>query len=301
MGQIFSNTTDSLFAEYGIKCNENNKLFALLLKDGRYKDINKIVWNDFQTVDWTTNNIEIFNKIKFPKSVTKLCFYGDFNQKIDNIIIPTHITSLDICDRFNQSIENFRIPDHIESMMFETNCNNSLNKIIFPQNLKNLDLMLVNPYSIANIKLPENLEKFGFHNTEDIDKVIFPKSIREFFCLSGDLKFMETLDLKNIMVKIACPYEEMLYNLPSNIKKLHLIDVEIPIDNLPVEIEEVTIELNKELTSIEVLKQSKFPFECKIYLFCRSDDTYKHVVDKIKELEIPYNYNFIIGENNNKI
>lgn len=296
MGQICSYFSyDKLLAEYGITCDRNNKLFKQLLKDGRYKEINKIKWDDLKTVDWQTNNIEIFNKIKFPDSVNKLSFFGDFNQKIDNIIIPKHVTSLDICDKFNQSIENFKIPEHIESMMFETNCDNSLNEIKFPQNLKSLELMLVKPYSIANMKLPENLEYFGFHNTEDMDKVIFPKSIKEFFCVSGDLKFMETLDLKNILVKIPCPAEEMLYNLPSNIKKLYLIDLEMPIVNLPIEIEEVIIDTNLHIfDNTDILTQSKFPFECKVYFDTGSEASYQQTKSKINKLNLGYNYSFIV-------
>lgn len=135
--------------------------------------------------------------------------------------------------------------------------------------LKKIDFGHEYNYIIDDIIFPDTIEilKFGYDFRRSLDKVILPPNLHTII-FSG-------------------PQIEPLNNLPNTIKRLEFFKINIPLDNLPISLEEIIINDVKSCALFSASKIVKLPFGCKVYWLYRNYHYKKELcIDKLEEIFI---------------
>jgi hypothetical protein len=227
----------------------------------------------------TKNNIHvILSKCKFPlrialsPKVTNLYFSNSFCPTLDKSTII-----------FEQSDDVTYFVNDNKSKIF----NGDLCEIVIHADCNNLELV-----DFDRLKYVKNLT---LNSTEIQKNLIFPKSLK-FLNLIGDIYWielkecLENNDLSDLTLILPQFRDIVLDNLPNNLKKLKINNIDYPLLNLPSGLESLIFEFTTSYR-IDILSKCRIPYGCVVDILVKSpnDNTY----DEIKELNLPFEYNYI--------
>lgn len=193
--------------------------------------------------------------------IKRIKFDSLFDESIDNIKFTDNIEKIDFGIYFNHKI--CYLPPRLKILKLSSSFNQSLENVVFPDSLEVLDFGRDFNQPINNLQLPPNLKilKFGEMFNQSIEHLVLPKSVVY-------IKFGGSFNYSLINFKIN-DYTELFFNriqqipmesLPSNLKNLTIDVLTLPLINLPIGLEKLTINYDKNL----FINESKLPFSVKI-------------------------------------
>lgn len=200
-----------------------------------------------------------------------IIFAYNFNESLDNIVFPETIEDIDLGGFYNHPINNIKFPKKLKRLNLGLNYDLPLDDIIFPQKLLLLDLGHNFNHPIEHIKLPNTLIelRFSVYFNHPIEKLKIPLSLKK---IKVNAKFnypltnLEINDNTELYFYHTNPIP--INNLPKNLKNLTIEVLTEPLFNLPILLENINIIYDKgELfneNGTPFIELSKIPYFTKI-------------------------------------
>ncbi len=147
------------------------------------------------------------------------------------------------------------------------------------------------PHNLFENNTTLKLIDFGYNFNENIDNLIFPNSVE---IIKFGYHFTQSVNKVNFPINLHTiifnsPLIVPLNNLPNTIKRLEFFKIDVPLDNLPISLEEIIINDVKICAYFSASKIKKLPFNCKIYWLSRNYHYRKELcIDKLTEITPDY-------------
>jgi hypothetical protein len=197
-------------------------------------------------------------------SIKKIIFGDNFNQNIEPNILPQNLYYLEFGKYFKKEIDADILPKNINYLIFKGSYNYLIKLNTLPKKLIYL-FFLYNKFEIEKYVLPNTLIyiKLGYNYNYEFKKGVLPEKL-EYLELGGIYSHVIKEVPKTLKFLSTCGSKEnelLLNNLPNTITTLILYNLEVTLNNLPINLKFIKLICYTENT----LKLLKLPFGCKVF------------------------------------